>query len=353
MAPGRGGLHDSDALEAFRKRERVDPDRIRRMRYALYRSFEPLEDSLARLGPETARRVESELQVRPLQIEQQENSSLDGSRKLVLRAEDGSRIETVLLQSHTGRTAVCVSTQVGCRAGCVFCATARMGLRRNLSAGEIVEQIVIAGRLAREQRRRLRNVVFMGMGEPLDNESSLYAALDLLLAPHGLHLPPRRLLVSTVGVPDAMLRLADRFPGVPMALSLHSARPELRAKLIPWARQCNWQALQSALREIASRPAAHRHQGPVMIEHLLLEGINDSDADADALIAYLQGMSVHVNLIPYNPISQAPMWRPTPRHERDRFANRLRDAGLFTTIRYSMGADIQAACGQLVQTQVS
>jgi 23S rRNA (adenine2503-C2)-methyltransferase len=309
-------------------------------------------ESLTRLGHPASEFATAELDTQTLVVNQQHDSGLDESTKLVMCARDRALFETVLLKSHTGRTAVCVSTQVGCQAGCVFCATARMGLKRQLTAAEIVEQVLIAGRMAASQQRRLRNVVFMGMGEPLDNEAGLHAALSILLSESGCRFPSRRLLVSTVGVPAAMLRLADRFPGVPIALSLHSARPELRRKLIPWAKHTGWDELRDALHEIARRPATHRHQGPVMIEHLLLEGVNDSNEDADALIEYLGGLRVHVNLIPYNPIPQTPQWRPTPRVERDRFAERIRAAGLFTTIRYSMGADVQAACGQLVQSSV-
>ncbi len=191
----------------------------------------------------------------------------------------------------------------------------------------------------------------MGMGEPLDNEVELHAALDRLLDSAGFDLPPRRLLISTVGIPDAMRRLVDRYPGVQLAVSLHSARPELRAKLVPWSRRHSWDELREALRYVADRHATHRHQGPVMIEHLMLAGVNDRRDDAEALVAYLQGIRAHVNLIPYNPIPWGPSWQATPRSERDTFANVLREAGIFTTIRYSMGSDIQAACGQLVQAQ--
>jgi 23S rRNA (adenine2503-C2)-methyltransferase len=348
-APPRATLHDAVALEAFRRRWRLDPDRIRRMRYALYHTHESVTSALARLGDAAAAALPESFDLAPLAIAERHDSSLDGSSKFVLRAADGAKLETVLLRSHTGRTAACVSTQVGCRAGCPFCATARMGLRRDLSGGEIVEQALVVARIARDEGRRLRNLVFMGMGEPLDNERGLHEAMECLLGPSGCHFPPRRLLVSTVGVPDAMRRLIERFPGVQLALSLHSARPDLRAKLVPWSRKVDWQELREALFYVARQPTVHRHQGPVMIEHLLLEGVNDGPEDAQALIDYLQGIRVHVNLIPYNPVPHAPDWKPTARSARDVFAQRLRDAGLFTTIRYSMGADIQAACGQLVQ----
>jgi 23S rRNA (adenine2503-C2)-methyltransferase len=224
-----------------------------------------------------------------------------------------------------------------------------MGLRRSLTAPEIIHQILLAAQITRRDERRLRNIVFMGMGEPLHNEENLFAAIRYLTHPQTFNIPQRRISVSTVGIPDAMRRLIDTFPGIQMALSLHSARSELRAKLVPWSRRYSWEQTQEALRYVATRPKTHRHQGPVMIEHIMIQGVNDSDQDADALVEYLEGMYVMINLIPYNATSFVQNWKPTPRERRSEFAQRLRQAGIFTTIRYSMGSDVQAACGQLVQ----
>jgi 23S rRNA (adenine2503-C2)-methyltransferase len=342
-------LHEASAVESFRRQYCVDPDRIRRVLHGIYQLHEPLGTALARLPEQLSAAMRKQFELSPLRIARRVDSEQDGSTKLLLRAVDGETVEAVLMRAATGRMSVCVSSQVGCRAGCPFCATAAMGLRRQLAAPEIVEQVTIAARLARAKGRRLRNVVFMGMGEPLDNELALHQALDRLLDQrHGMALPPRRVLVSTVGVPDAMKRLIDRFPGVHVALSLHSARPELRGRLVPWSRKHDWGEVRRALQYVADRHATYRHQGPVMIQYLMVAGVNDQPHDAEALMKYLAGIRAHVNLIPYNQISSGPAWRPTPRPMREAFANRLREAGLFTTIRYSMGADIQAACGQLV-----
>jgi 23S rRNA (adenine2503-C2)-methyltransferase len=224
-----------------------------------------------------------------------------------------------------------------------------MGLVRNLTASELVEQILIAGRIARMEGRRLRNVVMMGMGEPLHNEEAVHATLSLLLSREYFAMPPRRITVSTVGVPDAMLRLVDRFPAIQLALSLHSARPEVRAKIVPWSRRYGWDELREALRECNHRQIRHREQGPVMIEYVMLAGVNDGDEDLTMLLAYLDQIPAHVNLIPYNAIPDAYLWKPTSRARIDEFAARLRASGIFTTVRFSMGTDVQAACGQLVQ----
>jgi 23S rRNA (adenine2503-C2)-methyltransferase len=203
---------------------------------------------------------------------------------------------------------------------------------------------VQAGELVQKEGRRVRNIVFMGMGEPLHNEESLYAALEALHSPGLFHHAPGRILVSTVGIPSAMVRLARRFPRVNLALSLHSADQSVRAALMPLARRYSLGELRSAVAECNAIQAR-----PLMIEYLMLRDRTDSLADADKLIAYLGGLSVHVNLIPYNAIADAPHLAGSDRAARDQFAARLRQAGLCTTIRYSLGADVAAACGQLVR----
>ncbi len=170
-----------------------------------------------------------------------------------------------------------------------------MGLKRNLTSDEILEQIITAARISREGDRRLRNIVFMGMGEPLHNEENLYRAIECLASETMFAIPHRRISVSTVGVPDAMIRLIDRFPGIQMALSLHSARPELRSKLVPWSRRYSWEETHEALKYIARKPKTHRQQGPIMIEHIMIAGVNDRDEDADALMEYLDGLNVMIN----------------------------------------------------------
>ncbi len=345
----RPTLYDDKAVEAFRRKFRLDPKQIRKFRYTNFQMHRPLEMAARHLTEEAAISLPDFFNLQPMRIHQRLDSAIDPSVKLVMETTDEHRVETVLLRSGPSRTAVCVSTQVGCQAGCPFCATARMGLKRNLSAAEILEQILTAARITRVDDRRLRNIVFMGMGEPLHNEENLYRVIDILSSETMFAIPHRRISVSTVGVPDAMIRLIDRYPGIQMALSLHSARPELRSKLVPWSRRYPWEATQDALRYVAQKPKTHRQQGPVMIEHIMIDGVNDSDDDADALIEYLDGLFVMINLIPYNAHGFVHGWQPTPRERRSEFAMRLRNAGIFTTIRYSMGSDVNAACGQLVQ----
>jgi 23S rRNA (adenine2503-C2)-methyltransferase len=221
-----------------------------------------------------------------------------------------------------------------------------MGIAKNLSASEMLDQVILAGQRMRSEDRRVRNIVFMGMGEPFHNESAVHEAVAALLSPEMFHHTPGRILVSTVGIPDAMLRFARRFPAVNLALSLHSVRQNVRGQLIPLAAKYPLEELRAAVARVN-----RIQENSVMIEYLMLAGVNDSLEDARELADWLDGLDAHVNLIPYNRIDSAPQLRTTERPERDAFAEVLRAAGFVATIRYSLGADIAAACGQLVQRE--
>ncbi len=339
-------IYDHQAMDAFCRAESIDRHRLRRLRNAWFKKFAGRDAALAELLPHEREKFAREVSFHTLTVESEHASQRDRATKLVFRTPAGFLVEAVLMQIASGRTALCLSSQVGCAARCEFCATGKMGIARNLSAAEIVDQVVHAGeRLAREGRS-LRNLVFMGMGEPLHNEEQLYAALDLLHPGDAFARSPRRTLVSTVGIPDAMERLVERYPAVHLALSLHSARPEVRERLVPLAMRYPLDVLRNTLATITAGGARK-----VMIEYLLLAGVNDGPDDLAALLDYLHGLPVHVNLIPYNPIAEAPQLAGTPPAEREAFAAALKEAGLTTTIRYSLGADIAAACGQLVRSE--
>jgi len=221
-----------------------------------------------------------------------------------------------------------------------------MGIARGLTLDEILGQVVIAGRLLREEGRRLRNVVFMGMGEPFHNEANVSEAIALLVDKAGFNLAPEKVMVSSVGVVDGMLRLAQRFPRVRLALSLHSARQDVRERLVPLGKRWPLDELRRAVVALnAVQP------GPLMLEYLMLAGLTDTDEDLAALLAWTSGLNVHVNLIPYNPIASAPELVGTPLVGCRSFAARLKQAGQKTTVRRSLGGDIEAACGQLVKLQ--
>lgn len=339
-------IHDTAAVAELCRARRIDPHRFKRLRNFFYKQCQGSERALAELPEANREALRQEVEFHPLELAGRHDSVLDGASKLVFRNRVGLLLESIILRLTTGRTALCISTQVGCAANCRFCATGKMGLARNLSAAEILDQVVQAGELVRGEGRRIRNLVLMGMGEPLHNEDEVYRAFELLQAPECFNMSLKRVLVSTVGIPEAMVRCARRFPEVRMALSLHSVRPDVRSRLMPIAHRYSLADLQDALREVA---AIQQHE--VMIEYLMLAGLNDSLADGEQLADYLAGIAVHINLIPYNPIDGAPDLVGSDLAARQRFAAALKARGLNVTIRYSLGSDIEAACGQLIRRE--
>ena len=272
--------------------------------------------------------------------------SQDGSRKLVFRLADDRRVSAVLMPDD-GRITLCLSTQVGCGYACAFCLTGTMGLDRNLTAGEIVGQLLAANALLAGDGR-VTHVVFMGMGEPLANYANLVAALKIMTDPKlGLAYSPRRLTVSTVGLVSGIDKLGREDLRVNLAISLHGANDEVRGRLMPINRSWNLEALMAAVKRY---PLASRQR--VFFEYVMLEDVNDSAEDARALVRLLRGVKAKVNLIPFNDWEGAPFRRP-PLPRILAFQGILLDAGLTTTVRWSKGEDIGAACGQLKELAVS
>jgi 23S rRNA (adenine2503-C2)-methyltransferase len=263
----------------------------------------------------------------------------DGTEKLLLRLQDGESVECVIIPEGE-RTTLCVSSQVGCPVGCVFCASGLLGVRRNLTAGEIVCQVLCARDLLPEGRA-LTNLVVMGLGEPMLNLDALLPALDRIHDPQGLDLGARRITVSTSGLPRQMDRFAEAEPAYNLAVSLHAADDTLRQRLVPTAKH--------PVREIVA--AARRYQQKkgreVTFEVVLLEGVNDRPEDAAVMASVLHGFACTVNLIPWNPVDAIPaLRRPAPQRV-DAFAAALSRSGLNVTVRRQRGADRSAACGQL------
>jgi 23S rRNA (adenine2503-C2)-methyltransferase len=264
-------------------------------------------------------------------------ASRDGTVKLLLRFPDGREIETVVLP-YADRTSVCISTQVGCPVGCVFCATATLGFTRNLTAGEIVDQVLTAREHA--PGGRVTHVVVMGMGEGLLNYENLVRALRLLHDEAGLSY--RHLTVSTAGHAPGIRRLAEEGLPVTLALSLHAPNDALRAELIPMSRKWGVREVMDAVREYTEKTGRR-----VTLEYLLLAEVNDREEHAHQLAGLVEGMITHVNLIPWNPAqSFARFAAPSPARVR-RFRRLLEERGITVTQRVERGQDIAAACGQL------
>jgi 23S rRNA (adenine2503-C2)-methyltransferase len=272
--------------------------------------------------------------------------SQDGSRKLVFRLEDGARVSAVVMPDE-GRTTLCLSTQVGCGYACAFCLTGTMGLTRNLTAAEIIGQL-LAARAQLADGESLTHVVFMGMGEPLANYAALVQSLRVLTdAKLGLGYSPRRLTVSTVGLVSGIEKLAREDLKVNLAISLHAASDEIRSRLMPVNRAWSLEALMRAVRAYPLAPRQH-----VFFEYVMLDGVNDTPEEAQRLVRLLRGVRAKVNLIPFNDWEGSRFRRP-PLARILAFQSILLDAGITTTVRWSKGEDIGAACGQLKEPAVA
>jgi 23S rRNA (adenine2503-C2)-methyltransferase len=266
--------------------------------------------------------------------------SSDGTTKLRLRLADGRHIESVYIPDTPAQT-FCISTQVGCAMSCGFCLTGKMGLARNLTAGEIASQALI---LARETGLLGRpiNIVLMGMGEPLHNYAATMAALKILCDADGLAVPPRRITLSTVGVLPALEKLAGEALMPNLAVSLHATTNELRDRLVPVNRKYTLEDLIAACKRF---PLAKRRR--ITFEYVLLDGVNDTPEDARRLARLLDGIKAKVNVLPLNEAPGIPFTRPSDARV-NAFAKILAERDVTVSVRKSRGRDIRAACGQLI-----
>jgi 23S rRNA (adenine2503-C2)-methyltransferase len=270
--------------------------------------------------------------------------SIDGTQKFLFELEDSETIESVLIPNIRGinKFTLCISSQVGCALRCVFCTTGQMGFIRNLKAYEIVDQVIVASRI---EGGDIANIVFMGMGEPLNNLNHVAEALRRITELMGIS--KRRITVSTAGIAPKITELAEKAPKINLAVSLNAATDEIRSKIMPVNKKYPLKELMSACRQFPLSP-----RRLITFEYVLLDGINDTKADASRLVNLLKGIRAKVNLIPYNPPAPSqkdmvPAFKRSSDEKILEFQNVLHKAGITAMIRKSMGADISAACGQL------
>jgi len=266
--------------------------------------------------------------------------SSDGTVKLLLQWPDGATSECVVIPDQR-RTTACVSSQVGCPVGCRFCASGLGGLQRNLTVGQIIEQVLRASAEADAAGGRLSNIVFMGLGEPLANYDAVIKAVRLINAPWGMNIGARKITISTVGLPKQIRKLAEEGLQLNLALSLHAPNDRLRRELIPWSQRLALDDLCDACREYFDLTGRE-----ITLEYILLRGVNDRPSHASELAAFAKRLRCNVNLLRYNPVAELPYERPSSQ-EADAFQRTLRSHGVNSHIRKSRGLDISAACGQL------
>ena len=270
-------------------------------------------------------------------------SKEDGTRKYLFALADGNVVESVLMRYKHGNS-VCVSSQVGCRMGCRFCASTLDGLLRNLTASEILDQIYA---IERDTKERVSNVVVMGTGEPMDNYDNIVRFVKLLSDEHGANISQRNITVSTCGIVPRMRQLADEKLQITLALSLHACNQQKRLELMPVANKYDIHDVVDACRYYFEQTGRR-----ITFEYSLVGGVNDSSQDAEELTALLQGINCHVNLIPVNPIKEREFVSPDTGVTLA-FKNKLEKNGINVTIRREMGRDIDGACGQLRRKHIS
>jgi len=326
----------------------------------LYQSLVDDFEEMTNLPQRLRERLSSETDLKMLTVQAEQASPGGQTRKVLFGLRDGNTIESVLMRYRDRQTA-CISSQVGCGMGCVFCATGQGGLVRNLSAGEIVAQVIHFARESRSieiehaaeqgvktqaHKQPISNIVLMGMGEPLANYAATWQAIETLTDGRGYNLGARRITLSTVGLVPVIRRLAEERLPVNLAVSLHAPDDELRNELVAVSRHYPLNDLMAAVREYVAKTARR-----VTFEYALIDGVNDSPQYAQKLADMLDGLLCHVNLIPLNPTPGSTL-RPSRRERVEAFRDLLVDSGIATTVRMRRGIGISAGCGQLRQRQV-
>ena len=295
------------------------------------RSFEEMTD----IGKDLRRKLEGAFYITAPAVERKQVSRLDGTVKYLWRLGDGNCIETVLMSYHHGNT-VCVSSQVGCRMGCAFCASTLGGKVRDLRPSEILDQVLFT---QLDSGKNISNIVLMGIGEPLDNLDNVLRFLVLVNHPQGLNIGMRHISLSTCGILPGIRRLGELGLQLTLSVSLHAPDSETRSRIMPVNRAYDVDELFKACHEYFQRTGRR-----ISFEYAMIDGVNDHDWQADMIAAKLRGMPGHVNLIPLNDVAESPL-KPSRRVRQ--FQQRLEGRGVTATVRRSLGGDIDASCGQL------
>ena len=312
------------------------PFRAKQLYEWIHRKLAVSYDEMTNLSKHLREKLEKEYPLTVLEAVDVQVSKQDGTCKYLFRLEDGNVIESVLMRYHHGNS-VCISSQVGCRMGCKFCASTIGGLTRNLRSSEMLDQIYGILRLSQE---RVSNVVVMGTGEPLDNYENLLRFIELLTGEDGLHISQRNLTVSTCGLVPKIRQLADEKLQITLALSLHAPNDEKRKELMPIAYKYTMDEVLDACRYYFQKTGRR-----ITFEYSLVRGVNDFEEDACQLAGQIQDINWHVNLIPVNPVKER-SFRQSTRQAVENFKIKLEKCGINVTIRREMGRDIDGACGE-------
>lgn len=325
-----------DELKMWMKENKESEFRSKQVIEWLYKDIEDFKD-MKNLPKTLKEKLNNNFTMELPKVAHEYTSRLDGTKKLLLALQDGNLIECVLMQYNHGNS-ICVSTQVGCRMGCKFCASTIDGRVRDLTAGEILSQVIVGQKALGE---RISNIVLMGSGEPFDNYDNVIKFLKLVNAEYGLNIGQRHITLSTCGIVPKIIDFADEEMQITLAISLHSTTDDRRKEIMPIANKYSIKEILDGCKYYIDKTGRR-----VSFEYSLVKGINDSSEDAKSLGKLLKGILCHVNLIPINEIKEN-SYRKTDSQEVKSFAKILKEYGVETTVRREMGSDINAACGQL------
>ena len=325
-----------DELQSWMKENNEPAFRAKQVFSWIYKKVYNFND-MNNIPKSLKERLENSFIIDMPKIERVYESSIDGTKKILLAFNDGNLIECVLMKYKHGNS-ICISTQVGCRMGCKFCASTLGGRIRNLTAGEILSEIMVAQDYLGE---RVSNIVLMGSGEPLDNYDNVVKFLELVNAEYGLNIGQRHITLSTCGIVPKIYELADLELSVTLAISLHAFSDEKRREIMPIAKKYSISEILEACEYYINKTGSR-----ITFEYSLVAGVNDCKEDAKSLSKLVKGMLCHVNLIPVNEIKENTLKRPSKKNILE-FEEILKDNGIEVTVRREMGTDINAACGQL------
>lgn len=337
-------IHDESRVLALLEANGHKKFRYAQIENAIYKNMAKDFDSIDTLPKDIRALLKEHCFFYSLKIHSAVTSEDGQTTKFLLHTHDGNMIESVIMRHLSGRTTLCVSSQAGCPMACTFCATGKLGLLRNLEFHEIIEQVMIANEHLENEDRKIRNIVYMGMGEPFLNYENVKKSIEIASAQKKLDLSNRRITISSCGIVPGIEKLGNDFPQVSLAISLHAPNDEVRRKIMPVDHTYPIDALMQALDDYVSKTNKR-----IFYEYIMIAGVTDRIEYAHELATLLSGKLAHVNFIPYNPGDgiMGTGYQPTSRIVMKKFQKTLEDAGIPSTIRHTMGDDIDAACGQL------
>ena len=330
-------LYSLDELKEYLNSIGEKPFRAKQIYKWLHQKLVESFDDMTNISKNLKEKLNNDFYIQSLEMVQVLTSKIDGTQKFLFRLNDGNVIESVLMRYKHGNS-VCISTQVGCRMGCRFCASTLDGLVRNLKPSEMLEEIYYIQRYSKE---RVSNIVLMGSGEPMDNFDNVLAFVKAISDENGLHISQRNITISSCGLAEKIKELADSNVQVTLALSLHAADDETRKQLMPIAYKYSIREVLEACQYFFDKTGRR-----ITFEYSLVAGVNDTKEEAAKLVHLIKGMNCHVNLIPVNPIKERDFKRST-KVNIALFKGHLEKNGINATVRREMGSDIQGACGQL------